>query len=99
MRSKVSAIVQDSRAQGIVSWVDGERFRLRFVDTDRPVRKGDRVVSSGLGGRYPKGIPIGRVTEVLEEKRDPVFQSIYLESLVDFGGLEEVFVLSKQSKY
>ena len=99
MRSKVSAIVQDSRAQGIVSWVDGERFRLRFVDTNRPVKRGDRVISSGLGGRYPKGIPIGLVTDVLQEKRDPVFQSIYLESLVDFGDLEEVFVLSKKSKY
>lgn len=98
MRSKVSAIVQDSRAQGIVSWVDGERFRLRFVDTNRQVKRGDRVISSGLGGRYPKGIPVGRVTEVLQEKRDPVFQSIFLESLVDFAGLEEVFVLNIESK-
>ena len=39
------------------------------------------------------------MTDVLQEKRDPVFQSIYLESLVDFGDLEEVFVLSKKSKY
>ena len=93
MRSKVSAIVQDSRAQGIVSWVNGQRFRLRFVDTNSQVKEGDRVISSGLGGRYPKGIPIGVVTNVLQEKRDPVFQSIYLKSLVDFVDLEEVFVL------
>ena len=57
------------------------------------IKKGDRVISSGLGGRYPKGIPIGVVTDVLQEKRDPVFQSIYLKSLVDFVDLEEVFVL------
>ena len=97
MRSKVSAIVQDSRAQGIVSWVNGERFRLRFVDTNSRVQEGDRVISSGLGGRYPKGIPIGVVTDVLQEKRDPVFQSIYLHSPVDFGNLEEVFVLRSRS--
>lgn len=97
MRSKVSAIVQDSRAQGIVSWVNGERFRLKFVDTNSRVKEGDRVISSGLGGRYPKGIPIGVVTNVLQEKRDPVFQSIYLKSLVNFVDLEEVFVLSSRS--
>ncbi len=92
-RSRVSAIVQQSRAQGIVSWVQGRRFRLQFVDTDNQVQEGDRIISSGLGGRYPKGIPIGRVIEVLQEMRDPVFQSIYLESLVDFIDLEEVFIM------
>ena len=68
-----------------------QRFRLRFVDTNSRVKEGDRVISSGLGGRYPKGIPIGLVTDVLQEKRDPVFQSIYLKSLVDFVDLEESF--------
>ena len=97
MRSKVSAIVQDSRAQGIVSWVNGRLFRLRFVDTNSRVQDGDRVITSGLGGRYPKGIPIGEVTDVLQEKRDPVFQSIYLKSLVNFVDLEEVFVLRSKA--
>lgn len=97
MRSKVSAIVQDSRAQGIVSWVNGRLFRLRFVDTNSRVQEGDRVITSGLGGRYPKGIPIGEITDVLQEKRDPVFQSIYLKSLVNFVDLEEVFVLRSKA--
>lgn len=93
MRSRVSALVQSTRAQGIVSWVDGQRFRLRFVEASSLVRKGDRVVSSGLGGRYPKGIPIGTVVEVNQIKRDPVFQQVFIESSVDFPDLEEVFVL------
>lgn len=93
MRSRVSALVQSTRAQGIVSWVDGQRFRLRFVEVSSLVREGDRVVSSGLGGRYPKGIPIGTVVEVNQLKRDPVFQQVFIESSVDFPDLEEVFVL------
>ena len=94
MRSRVSALVQTTRAQGIVSWVDGQRFRLRFVEASNQVREGDRVVSSGLGGRYPKGIPIGTVVEVNQVKRDLVFQQVFLESSVDFPDLEEVFVLA-----
>jgi rod shape-determining protein MreC len=93
MRSRVSALVQETRAQGIVSWVQGRRFRLRFVDASSVVKQDYHIVSSGLGGRYPKGIPIGRVTEVVQEKRDPVFQNVYLEAGVDFLDLEEVFVM------
>ena len=94
MRTRVSALIQATRAQGIVSWVDG-RFQLRFVEASNLVREGDLVVSSGLGGRYPKGIPIGTVVEVNQEKRAPVFLRVILKSIVDFSVLEEVFVLGK----
>ena len=94
MRTRVSALIQATRAQGIVSWIDGQ-FRLRFVESNNVVREGDLVVSSGLGGRYPKGIPIGMVVEVSQEKRAPVFLRVILKSIVDFSVLEEVFVLGK----
>ncbi len=94
MRTRVSALIQATRAQGIVSWSDGQ-FRLRFVESSNLVREGDLVVSSGLGGRYPKGIPIGTVVEVNQEKRAPVFLRVILKSIVDFSALEEVFVLGR----
>ncbi len=94
MRTRVSALIQATRAQGIVSWIDGQ-FRLRFVESSNLVREGDLVVSSGLGGRYPQGIPIGTVVAVDQEKRAPVFLRVILKSIVDFSVLEEVFVLGK----
>ena len=94
MRTRVSALIQETRAQGIVSWIDGQ-FRLQFVEASNAVREGDLVLSSGLGGRYPKGIPIGTVMGMSPEKRTPVFLRVVLKSLVDFSILEEVFVLSK----
>ena len=93
MRSRVSAAVQNrDRAQGIVSWVHGKRFKLEMVEASSQIRIGDRVVSSGLGGRYPKGILIGYVTEVHDEQRDSLFKGVLLQSSVDFLRLEEVFV-------
>jgi rod shape-determining protein MreC len=68
---------------------------LHFVEASNLVREGDLIVSSGLGGRYPKGIPIGTVVEVNQEKRSPVFLRVVLKSIVDFSVLEEVFVLGK----
>lgn len=94
MRTRVSALIQATRAQGIVSWIDSQ-FRLRFVEASNLVQEGDLVVSSGLGGRYPKGIPIGTVAEVKQAERTPVFLLVVLESVVDFSTLEEVFVLGK----
>ncbi len=93
MRSRISAIVQESRAQGIVSWVQGRRFRLHFVDKSSLVEEGNHVISSGLGGRFPKGIPIGRVVEVSEDPREPVFQIVFVEAQVNFLDLEEVFIM------
>ncbi len=95
MRSRVSALVQATRAQGIVSWIDGQQFRLRFVEATSRVSEGDQVISSGLGGRFPKGIPIGRVVEVRQVKREPVFQQVLLRSSVNFPDLEEVFVIGQ----
>jgi rod shape-determining protein MreC len=86
-------VVQGSRAQGIVSPTAANRFLLEYVDASKDVRKGDLVVSSGMGGRYPKGITIGVVTDVAMEEQEPLFKQVVLESEVDFWGLEEVFVL------
>lgn len=92
--ARVSALVQGSRAQGIVSPVAGSRFELEYVDASKSIVVGDRVVSSGMGGRYPKGITIGYVTEVNNLERSPLFKQVLLESGVDFWGLEEVFVIA-----
>ena len=95
MRSRVSAVVQERRAQGVVSWVHGKRFRLHYVEASEAnsIQKGDRVVSSGLGGRFPKGIPIGYIIKVSDQKRDPLFKEVFLETKEDFLGIEEVFVI------
>ena len=94
MSSRISAIVQEKRVQGVISWGRGSLFRLNYVDVTSDIEKGDRVISSGLGGRFPKGLVIGDVIEVREQKRDPLFKEVFVESNVNFGKLEEVFVIS-----
>ncbi|NKB67259.1 MAG: rod shape-determining protein MreC [Candidatus Latescibacteria bacterium] len=93
MRSRISALIQERRIQGMVYWDRGKRFRMAYVEGDKSIKQGDKVVTSGLGGRFPSGVVIGRVVEVLPPQTDPLFVEIYLESAVDFLGLEEVFIL------
>ena len=93
MRSRVSSIVQRGRAHGMVSWAPSERFQLRYLDARSEIMLGDRVVTSGLGGRFPKGITVGYVTKIDEHSNHRLFQDVFLQSKVDFGDLEEVFVV------
>ena len=97
MRSRVSALIQERRVQGMVYWDRGTRFRMAYVEVDKQIKQGDKVVTSGLGGRFPAGIVIGSVAEVQAPQKDPLFVEIYLESEVDFLGLEEVFILRPPS--
>jgi rod shape-determining protein MreC len=88
----ISSVVQERRTHGVVRWEDG-RFSLNYVEADNEVYEGDKVITSGLGGRFPKGITIGNVVTVRKGTRQNLFKDIKLVSNVDFGDLEEVFVL------
>lgn len=91
-RSGVAGLVQRSRAKGIVHGSLDGGLTFDFVSRDDPVKVGDVVVTSGLGGAFPKGIVVGEVTKV---ERDPsaLYQKIELSPSGDISGLEEVLVL------
>jgi rod shape-determining protein MreC len=100
-RSQVSAVVQESRANGIVSRAHGNKFKLRYVEAieaNGAIQKGDRVVTSGLGGRFPEGIMIGKIVDIQDQKRDPLFKEVILESDVEFSKVEEVFVIRASAR-
>ena len=91
---RVSAIVQqDGRAQGIVLYENGT-FYLKYIPVRSEVAEGDVVVSSGLGGVFPKGLPVGRVVKLGEEEQG-LFREVILTPGVNFTNLEEVFVLKR----
>jgi rod shape-determining protein MreC len=91
--SKANAIVQlaNSRARGVVLGRPGDELLLRFVPQSEIVQPGDTVVTSGLGGTFPPGRVIGRVSDVRRNDVDP-FQEIAVESAVQFTRLELVQV-------
>jgi len=90
-QSSADGIVQRSRAQGIVRGRRGGLLEFEFVVRGSDVRVGDVVITSGLGGVYPKGLRIGEVVEV-DEPGD-LLQTAVLRPAVDFGRLEGVFVM------
>jgi rod shape-determining protein MreC len=95
--SAVDVVIQRSRAQGIMEGKIDEVCILKYVQKNEDVQVGDRVVTSGLGGVFPKGLVVGTVRRV-EQKRPGIFQHIEVSPSVDLSKLEEVLVLGGGSK-
>jgi rod shape-determining protein MreC len=94
-QSAVDGIVQRSRSRGIVRGHGTDQLDFEFVVRGSNVRIGDVVISSGLGGIYPKGIRIGEVTSVSDPGSE-LLQTAKLAPAVDFGRLEQVFVMLRR---
>lgn len=90
----VGALIQRTRVGGVVVGEVGPYCRLKFLPRDAEVSVGDLVLTSGLGGLSPKGIPIGLVTAV-QKKENALFQEAQLAPKVDLFRIEEVLVLAK----
>jgi rod shape-determining protein MreC len=93
--SAIAALVQRSRARGVVRGMGGGRCSMEFTVKDEDVKVGDSVVSSGVGGVFPKGVAIGEVTMVKKGEYG-VFQTIEIRPTVTIGKLEEMLVLLRQ---
>jgi rod shape-determining protein MreC len=93
--SAADALVQRTRARGIVKGTSGDECYLDYVLYEDDVRIGDLVISSGFDGVYPKGLLIGTVTAVNFQGSD-FFKQVKITPAVDFDKIEEVLVVLKQ---
>lgn len=90
--SAVDALVQRTRARGIIKGQSGGECLFEYVLRKYEVRVGDRVVSTGLDGVFPKGLGLGHVSGVVKRGAG-IFQEVTVTPFVDFEKLEEVLVV------
>jgi rod shape-determining protein MreC len=93
-QSAVGAVVQRSRARGMVRGA-GDSLVFEFVGREADVATGDVLITSGLGGVFPKGLRVGVITEV-EAEGAQLLREAAVETAVDFGRLEQVFVMLRR---
>ncbi len=91
-RSGVAALVQRTRAEGVVRGAIDRSMTLDFVSREASLKAGDVVITSGLGGVYPKGLVVGEITRV---RRQPntLAPIVSVRPSARLGELEEVLVL------
>ena len=91
--SNIDAIVQRNRTQGIISGAGSRGMILKYISKTQDVKEGDVIVSSGMGGVFPKGLLIGQVNHV-DRQEASLFIKINVASYVDLSKLEEILILA-----
>ncbi|MFQ5543346.1 MAG: rod shape-determining protein MreC [Nitrospiria bacterium] len=89
--SAIGAIVQETRDAGIAQGMNAGTLRLKYLQHDSKVETGDRVVTSGMEGSFPKGLYIGEVVEIKNDKSLKFLQVKI--STTDLSRHEEVLVI------
>jgi len=89
---KISAMDARSRVQGIVSSAGGGMLKMENVPVNVDIRQGDPIISSGLGGVFPKGLKVGTVKRVVKPQSG-LFFGVEIEPSAKISTPEEVFIV------
>lgn len=92
--SSVNAVVQSTRATGVGQGNVNGNLIIKYVPQGEAIKVGDLILTSGLGGNFPKRLVIGQVTEVRKNDNE-LFQEATIQPSVDFSRLEFVLILKK----
>ncbi|MBO2534817.1 MULTISPECIES: rod shape-determining protein MreC [Rummeliibacillus] len=97
---RVSAVVANKKSEafGLIEGFNAKRGELvlKRIDSSLPVKKGDKVTTSGLGGIFPKGVLIGEVTKVSTDDFG-LTKLAYVKPAADFSMLDHVVIAKRQS--
>jgi rod shape-determining protein MreC len=91
--SGVNALDQRSRVVGVVAGQAGDMPIMEYIPQDADLAVGDLVITSGLGGNFPKNLVIGQIVEVRKRDYD-MFQEAVVRPTVNFDQLEVVLVIT-----
>jgi rod shape-determining protein MreC len=92
----VAGLVERTRAQGLVVGTGENRLQMEYVPGTADIRVGDRVVTSGIDGIYPKGFLIGQIESVQRGAGD--YTKVVVRPAVELSALEAVLVVSSSPK-
>ncbi|WP_045212538.1 rod shape-determining protein MreC [Desulfonatronovibrio magnus] len=96
--SRIPVISSETRVPGIISGQGYQKpLTLQYVHLNSQLEKGEMLVTSGLAGIYPKGLPVARVSSILRSEVS-LFLIVEAEPMVDFRKLEEIMVLNKDER-
>lgn len=90
--TRVAAKTLNGRNDGMITWDGVSSLNMRYVPAAQAQKKGDTVLTSNYSSLFPENIIIGTIAEIKEEQ-GTLFYSIKVEPSVNFGTLEEAFVV------
>lgn len=94
----VAVRLQESRHEGVLTGTGHRYCLLKYIPTEEAVKEGEIVITSGLDGIFPQGLPIGRVTRVQTEGVE-FFQYIEVVPFQAPSKIEEVMVIGRSAEW
>ncbi|MBN2373338.1 rod shape-determining protein MreC [bacterium] len=96
--SRVAAMIQKNRAEAILCGQSGPICTLEYLARDVDIQIGDSVISSGMGGIFPKGLMLGIISKIEKAEKESygLFQYAEVAPQVPFSKLEDVLILKSQ---
>ncbi|WP_461207235.1 rod shape-determining protein MreC [Clostridium sp. DL1XJH146] len=93
----IAALIEDTResdciVRGYTDFDDEKYLKLSYLSIENEIKEGDTISTSGIGEIYPKGIKIGTVLEI-EEDKGKLSKSAIIDPIVDFNTIEELLVV------
>ena len=89
----VNVKLQESRTEGILTAQLNGELVVDLIDLNAELSQGELVLTSGLGGKYPADIPVGRILSIHHRDYD-LFQRATIQSSVEFDQLDIVLVIT-----
>lgn len=89
--ASIGVMVERTRAPGVVRGTENLLLDMNYVSNTEEVNVGDTLITSGLDGIYPKGLPIGKIVD--SQKGKTGFRAIRVEPSADVVRTEEVLIL------
>lgn len=96
--SRIAAIIQRNRARGILKGQGRSECTLEYVEKGVDVEPGDRIITSGLDGIFPKGLLLGEVAEVNPGPPGDLFQAIKVRPYSRLDTVEGVLIMLTEEK-
>jgi len=87
----VGVLLERTRREGVLRGDGTRNAQLYDIPSLADIQPGDQVLTAGIDGIYPKGIPVGTVVKA--EKGPELFKNIRVKPSVDFGSIEEVIII------
>ena len=81
INSRLPILIERTRDQAVLSGNNSDTPDINYLPRDADIKVGDRVVTSGVGGAFPPGLPVGEVAEIVNGK-------VYVQPFADLGRLE-----------
>ena len=95
-RFNIDIVLQKTRTKAMATGLASETLKIKYIRQLDKVLVGEKLITAGISGVFPKGLSVGEVVEVKDDNKS-FFQSIKALPTVNIGNLEDVLIITSQN--